>query len=609
MDKKQAHMKIPLSDLQKEAILHGSGPLLVAAGAGSGKTRVLTQRLIHLLESGISADKIIAITFTNKAASEMKSRITQDIRVVKSRHSSNPSNSNNSDTPNISNGALAPQMPFVGTFHSFCAKILREEAKKLGRDSNFVIFDSNDSKKIVRDLAKEMDLSGDKKTVPKLRKSISRIKNKLLDIKESDEKTRALYEAYEKELKKQNAFDFDDLIEKVVRLFKEHSEILKKYQKKYSYVLVDEYQDINEAQYILLKYLCKEHGNINVVGDDQQSIYGFRWSNFTNFLNFEKDWPEAKIVKLGQNYRSTSNIVNAAASVINNNKLQRPKKLFTENKEGSFVQIVGTKSQEEEADTVIRRLVEGNVENDKAILYRTNAQSRAIEAALNLNSIPYEIFGGITFYERKEIKDIISALRYATNPKDKISRERIEKTFRKSVSGELLDNLPKMAQSLTILELLGYFLKITDYFELIKKKFDNAEERIENISELIYFAGTFDNLSEFIERVSLLQATDKLDKSSEQPIKLMTIHLAKGLEFDEVYLIGASEGLLPHQKSLFSEDDLEEERRLAYVAMTRAKKRLQISFFGFASRFLYEIPSELVEFQGASAPETEIFID
>src|SRR3990167_5268061 len=577
--------QIALSGPQKEAVEHGEGPLLVAAGAGSGKTRTLTQRLIYLIRKGVEPKRIVAITFTNKAAGEMKSRIEKELG--KKTFS-------------------AP--PFIGTFHSFCARILRKEAKKLGRTPSYVIFDNNDSEKLIRKVLKTVD-HPKVKTPAKIEKEISRVKNNLENPEGLENPAREIFEKYESELKRQNAFDFDDLIEKVVKLFKNDEATLEKYQKMYSYILVDEYQDINAAQYELIKLLAAGHRNINVVGDDQQSIYGFRWSDFTNFLNFEKDWPDAKVVKLGENYRSTGNIVAAAASVIENNKLQRKKKLWTTNESGESITVIGAEDEDEEADYVVRTIIErGKVES--AILYRTNAQSLAIEQALNFNSIPYDVFGGIRFYERKEVKDIVATLRYAMNPKDEISKDRIQKTFVKKVREELIENLPRRAKDLSPLELLGYLLKTADYFNYLAGQFQNSEERAENVAELIKFAGAFDSLTELVERVSLLQSTDRIKDSEEPPIKLMTIHLAKGLEFDDVYIIGVSEGLLPHQRSLMSEEELEEERRLAYVAMTRARKRLYMSFYSFASRFLYEIPPELVEFTNRNRFNDEtIYID
>ena len=584
--KNQVDEKVPLSDPQREAVEHTGGPLLIAAGAGSGKTRTLTQRLIQMIKSGIKPSKILAITFTNKAADEMKKRIYRDL------------------------GERTPaEMPYVGTFHSFCARILRKEARHLGRTSSYAIFDSDDSKKIIRKVLKSTNHKGTEAPA-KTGREISRIKSNLLEIHDLEEPMKTIYETYESELKRQNAFDFDDLIEKVVRLFKQNPAVLNKYQMKYSHVLVDEYQDINTSQYELIKLLCQKHKNITVVGDDQQSIYGFRWSDFTNFLNFEKDWPEAKVIKLGENYRSSGNIVRAAAGVIKKNKLQRPKELWTSNTPGDPIKIVGAKDADEEAAIIVGTIMKRGRRTDTSVMYRTNAQSRAIEQALNFNSIPYDIYGGIRFYERREIKDIVAALRFAMNPKDELSKDRIEKTFRKKAREELIENLPKHAGKLDILELLGYILKTTDYFEYLAAHFKNSEERAENVAELVKFASSFSSLPEFVERITLLQATDRTGEGEEKNVSLMTIHLAKGLEFDDVYIAGASEGLLPHQRSLLAADELEEERRLAYVAMTRARHRLHISFYDFASRFLYEIPPELIDFATADQlGEQTIYFD
>ena len=557
--------EISLSSSQLEAVSHGKGPMLIVAGAGSGKTRTLTERLTHLINSGVPAVRIIAITFTNKAAEEMRSRI-------KSR------------------------VPFIGTFHSFGAKILRKEAGPLGRTKNFVIFDADDSLKIIKKLLVSREVPT-RYSPPKARYEISKIKNNLIDPSELDNWLMVAFNEYENELRRQNAFDFDDLIEKVVQLFRLHPEVRKIYQNKFNYILVDEYQDINLVQYVLVKLLGEGHRNLNVVGDDEQAIYGFRWSDFTNFLNFEKDWPEAKIVELGENYRSTATIVKAAAAVIGNNKFQRPKDLWTRNDPGKPVKVIGAENAEEEAEAIARDILKEQ-SKEFAILYRTNAQSRALEQALSFNSIPYEVFGGLKFYERKEIKDLVAGLRYALNPRDELSRERLEKTFRRAPARELVQNLPELAAKLSLIELIGFFLKTTSYFEFLRAKFENANDRIENVSELIQFASTFKSLPDFLERISLLQPMDGLKANSPQRrVRLMTIHLAKGLEFDSVYVAGVGEGLIPHQRSLASEAELEEERRLMYVAMTRAKYNLTLGFYGLASRFLYEIPPELIDFK------------
>ena len=568
---------------QLMAVRHGKGPLLIVAGAGSGKTRTLTQRLAHLIQDGIPPRRIIAITFTNKAAGEMRSRV-------------------------------ASSAPFIGTFHSFGASILRREGKRLGRTRNFVIFDADDSLKIIKKVVLALDLP-ERYSPPKVRYEISKIKNNLLDPAGFDDWLKQTFSEYEAELRRQNAFDFDDLIEKVVELFRTSPDILKKHQSRFDYILIDEYQDINLAQYALVKLLGAGHRNLNVVGDDQQSIYGFRWSDFTNFLHFERDWPEAKIVELGENYRSTKNIVRAASAVIGNNKFQRPKDLWTENDVGEQVKVIGAEDAEEEAEAVVGDILK-NSWPESAVLYRTNAQSRAIEHALSLNSLPYEVFGGLKFYERKEIKDLIAGLRYALNPRDELSRERLEKTFRKAPARELVLNLPTLAVKLSLLELIGFFLKTTSYFEFLAAKFENAEDRIENVTELVNFASTFKTLPEFLERISLLHPLDEVNLSAGAPpgkrVKLMTIHLAKGLEFDSVYVVGVAEGLLPHQRSFYSEAELEEERRLMYVAMTRARRNLTLGFYGLASRFLHEIPPELIDYslaQDISPTEKEIYLD
>lgn len=577
-----------LSDSQIEAVSHGQGPLLVTAGAGSGKTRTLTQRVIHLIEKGVSPERIVAITFTNKAANEMKERIKKGVK-------------------------KRSKLPFIGTFHAFSSHILRLEAKKIGRSSNYVIFDDKDSLRVVKKTVQSLSLSEDKKLSPaQLKKDISKAKMDLADPNELNEILKEVFLEYEKRLLDQNAFDFDDLIEKAVHLFLEDKNTLEKHQNRFDYVLVDEYQDINFMQYQLIKLLSQKHNNLNVVGDDQQSIYAFRGADIKTFLDFEKDYPKAKIVHLGENYRSTSNIVKAAAGVIDNNRFQIKKKLWSQNEDGSHVKVIGNRSANEEADLISEQILASNF-RESAILYRTNAQSRAIEQSLNYHSIPYQVYGGVKFYERKEIKDILAPLRFALNPKDEVSKERIEKTFLKAVREKLIAELPEAGRQLSLMELIGYILKTTDYFEYLSRKYDNAEDRTENVRELINFASEFKSLEEFIEKVSLLQSNDKINILGEEnaPVKLMTIHLAKGLEFDNVYIAGANEGVLPHHRSYFSEEELEEERRLMYVAMTRAKKNLSISFYTLSSRFLYEIPPELVKFKTADSleEEAEIYLD
>ncbi len=586
-----------LNQNQLEAVKYSGGPLLITAGAGSGKTKTLTSRLAYFLSQGISGKQIVAITFTNKAAEEMKKRTL----IMLEAEQSSLNKLNDSD------------LPFIGTFHAFGAKILRRESSFYGRTGSFTIFDENDAIKIVKKILKEGDFDKFRYPFGTVRKHIARAKDELSrDF--SDEQLSYIYDRYEIELQKHNAFDFSDLIEKPTRLFMSSSEKLSNYQNYMRYFLVDEYQDINAAEYQLVKLLSNKEKNISVVGDDHQSIYSFRSADFRNFLNFEKDFPNAKVIILDQNYRSTKNIIAAAAAVINHNKYQRPKTLWTENQNGEPINVYGFRSAEEEADWLAQSI--DNAKNS-AILYRTNAQSRPIEQSLVFHGIPYVVYGGLKFYDRKEIKDIVSALRYATNPADELSKNRMLKEFKKTRIRPIIDTLPEMASTLSPVEFIGYLLKETNYTESLRSD-KNFEDRMENISELISFAHSFSTVAEFIERVSLLESTDqpKTNNTSSPralaPLRLMTIHMAKGLEFEKIFLVGASESILPHSRSIFKEESIEEERRLMYVAMTRAKKELSISFFKNASRFLYEIPPELVIFNNSEytyKDEDTIYLD
>lgn len=586
-----------LNKKQLEAANHINGPLLIVAGAGSGKTRTLTNRLINLLKNGIAPENILAITFTNKAAQEMKNRI-----------SGNSSEINNFDRL------------FVGTFHSLGASILRKEAKLLDRTAGFTIFDNDDSRSLVKKCVKNFNIplkEKEKLTPAYLEREFSKMKDELVDFEseywqapsDRDELIKEMFLDYENNLRLNNAFDFDDLIEKPVRIFQKFPEALSKYQDRYKYILVDEYQDTNTSQYNFVKLLAGKHGNLGVVGDDQQSIFAFRGSDYRNFLNFEKDWPGVKVVLLEENYRSSSNIIEAASCVIKNNKFQKSKKLWTRNAGGDLVKVVEHKNADYEADWIVEQL-EINPHKSVGILYRTNAQSRAIEQALIASDIPHQIFGGLRFYERKEIKDIVAALRYASNPKDSVSLERLEKSFNKAPYLELKDQLPQKGKEMKPIELIGYVIKTTDYFKYLMKNFTNHFERAENVKELIDFSSNFENLVDFLERILLLQPMDGEKKVKKVPVNfgvvnLMTIHTAKGLEFDSVFVVGANEGLLPHQMSYRDENGIEEERRLMYVAMTRARKNLCLNFYSLPSRFLYEIPPDLVEFMGKKSLDDE----
>ncbi len=571
-----------LNPKQQEAVNYEGGPLLIVAGAGSGKTKTLTGRVVKIMQKGANPASILAITFTNKAAKEIKDRIMAS--------GINISQSNS---------------PFLGTFHSFGARILKEEAEKEGRNKNFTIFDADDSLSLLKKIMKQYNISKEKYKPSELLRNFSAIKSELLNPEGNLETIpERLFKEYEEELKKNNAFDFDDLIQKPVKILKENPEILRKYQERYKYILVDEYQDTNTAQYTLVRFLAEKHRNLSVVGDDAQAIYSFRGADYRNFLNFEKDYPGAKVIKLEENYRSSGNIIRGASGVIKNNKNQKPKELWTSKNQGDPIRVISAKSQEFEAEFIaktIKDILRRKEPNKSiAILYRTNAQSRAIEQALIRADIAYKIFGGLKFYERKEIKDIISGLRLASNPFDSVAVERIKKTFYKAVAEKVISNMTSAGSSgVGILDLINTFLGTSDYFAVLKSEFGNSRERIENINELIAYAGEFSSLPEFLEQVSLLQSSDEQNKKDlfgkEPTVNLMTIHLSKGLEFGTVFLCGVTEGVLPHERSYATTEDMEEERRLMYVSMTRAKEELYITYSSVPSRFIYEIPQELVQ--------------
>jgi len=442
-----------LNPKQTEATRVQKGPLLIVAGAGSGKTKTLTSLLSSIIKSGANPGNIVAITFTNKAADEMKSRI--GLKKGRARDQMDKRQ------PKIGTG----NQPFVGTFHSLCVKILKNEAEKVGRAQNFSIYDADDSLRMMKFVLKKLNLPSDSYKPAALSRKISKIKNELLEGEDIGGKNISrIYEAYESEMKNNNAFDFDDLLEKVVRIFQSSPTTLNKYRAEFKYILVDEYQDINTSQYWFIKLLANEHKNLFVVGDDAQSIYKFRGSDFRNFLNFEKDWPDAKVVLLEQNYRSTKKIIRAASELIKKNELQKVKELWTDNSEGDQVKVLETENEDDEANRVLDEL-QNELENGNEIsfLYRTNAQSRAIEQALLERGITYEIFGGLRFHARKEVKDILATLRFALNPKDSVSKERIEKTFRKKPGKQIISELPELALKLSVAELIGYVLKETDY--------------------------------------------------------------------------------------------------------------------------------------------------
>ena len=601
-----------LADLNPEqhaAATHESGPLLIVAGAGSGKTKTLSSRIAHLIHSGIPSDRILAITFTNKAAKEMRERAAKFL----------------SYSPDL-------KPSFIGTFHSWGVKFLKEEGRALGRREYFSIFDDDDTLRVIKEICKSLDLDKEQYNPLMFRSRISAIKNELRNASDfletgahMDDIIYKIFECYEAALTKNNAFDFDDLVEKPVRIFMKFPEVLAKHQNRYDHILVDEYQDVNTSQYQLVKFLAKKHQNLSVVGDDAQSIYKFRGSDFRNFLRYDSDWPEAKVIKLEENYRSTGNILAAATGIIKNNKMQRPKVLWTKKHTGEPITITGVPGADDEAYYIISQISQIFVKDKKAeiaILYRTNAQSRPIEQSLLQNAIPYNIYGGLKFYERMEVKDVLCALQYAANSENALVAQRIRKNFGKKEGDFLLLHMPRLGREKKIVELIDFFLENTKYLEYLEKNYKNYLERIENINELIAFAGTFNDagLPAFLEQVSLVSSLDapnggtQTEDESRQTggrrqntsiVNLMTVHSAKGLEFNYVFLAGCNEGLMPHERSYGRSDEIEEERRLMYVATTRAREKLFITFYNTPSRFLYEIPSEITVFKNNSITPRE----
>jgi len=607
---------------QKTAIEAPNTPLLIVAGAGTGKTRTLTLRIAYLIQKGVPPSQICALTFTNKAAEEMQRRI---LKIISKHKNLDEQIKSFQENP-----------PFMGTFHALGARILRSGATFFGRTPSFTIFDDYDSlqliRKIIRTIKKNQNRKDSKNdpealTPAKIRDRISKIKNGMISKAKLEKSERAvdqmilgIFDTYETGLQEHNAFDFDDLILKPVQLFNHRPEVLQKWHTKFSYFLVDEYQDINQVQYQLIRLLSKATENISVVGDHHQTIYSWRGSDIQMFLNFREHWPLGKMVFLGENYRSTQNIIKAASGLIEHNT-EKPKgleeqTLYTNNLPGELITIAEMNNENAEAVWIAKTILE-KIRTEKkqfAILYRTNAQSRAIEQALIDYNLPYKIYGGVRFYERLEIKDILAAVRFAANRRDTLSIERLQKNMGKRRTEEIVNSIG----ALEILDpgaLIEKFLETSDYFEYLEKNFINATERKENIAELIRFAQGFDRVEDFLERATLLQSTDTSSNQSghtthqeeknQEAVTLMTIHMAKGLEFDFVFIAGATEGILPHQLSVENPKSIEEERRLMYVAMTRAKQKLFISFYGIPSRFLAEIPTETTEFDGTRALDDE----
>lgn len=631
-----------LNDKQYEAVINTKGPCLVIAGAGSGKTKVLTHKIAYIMqEENAKPWDILAITFTNKAANEMKERIANLV------------------------GDNVKDM-WVGTFHSICVRILRRFIDRIGFDTSFIIFDTSDQKTLIKNCLKDLAIDDKLFNERSVQSEISNAKNEMLEPSQytakamgdyRKEKIATVYELYQKRLKENNAIDFDDIINYTIKILMENPDVLEYYANKFKYVLVDEYQDTNKAQFTLITLFASKNGNITVVGDNDQGIYSFRGADISNILNFEKDFPGTKIIKLEQNYRCTGNILKAANAVIKNNEVKYAKKLWTENEIGNLPKVYMADNEYDEGTYIAEQIEHLRREeyykySDFAVLYRMNTQSRAIEDILRRENIPYKIIGGLKFYERKEIKDIIAYLRLIQNTSDNLSLKRIINEPKRGIGKTSLDSIEEMAnregismykiikeaekyglnriylksrefinaieelrekqKDLSISELIKLTLKKTGYIKALEdEKTIEAENRIENLDEFLTVAIEFEeqfaenSLSDFLEGITLSSDLDNMEET-EDSVTLMTLHSAKGLEFPAVFLVGMEEGIFPGFKSIGEPQELEEERRLCYVGITRAKENLFLTcskkrtIFGSTScnavsRFLKEIPKELLD--------------
>ena len=639
-----------LNPAQREAVEAIKGPVLILAGPGSGKTKVITHRVAYLVKlCGVSPHHIMAVTFTNKAAREMRERLEQLL------------------------GQTAEALS-LGTFHAICARILRREGKAIGLDSSFVIYDEDDQLRLMKQVLEELNLDPKQYAPRALRSAIGAAKSRLISpggyaqrvSSYFEEIVHRVYQRYQQLLSQGRAVDFDDLLMKTVQLFQDHPQILNRYQSRYVHILVDEFQDTNIVQYMLMKQLTGKHRNLCVVGDPDQSIYSWRFADLRNILSFEKDYPEAKVVFLEQNYRSTKTILEVASDVISANVQRKPKELWTENEDGTPVTIIESYNAEEEAQSVVNEIEKLTVQEqlplkDCAVMYRVNAQSRALEETFLRYGVPYKLIGGTRFYQRREVKDIIAYLKLIHNPQDNVSLTRIINVPARGIGPRTLSQLqswakahdtslfealkqvshpdsvgtkqalsPRIVQALagfdaliseltaqshelSLSDLVNEILKHTRYREYILDK-EGGEEKWENIMELRSVAGEYDELdteealTTFLEKVSLVSDIDELDEKADA-VTLITLHQAKGLEFPAVFIVGLEEGILPHRKSSDDPEQMEEERRLCYVGITRAKKRLYLlrsyhrSLFGGStanppSRFLQDISPHLIRPRG-----------
>jgi len=598
-----------LNKEQKEAVIHTEGPAIILAGAGSGKTRVLVHKVLYLIvEKRVAPQNILMVTFSNKAAGEMKERI-------KSLLHSFPL-----DTPGE---------PTVATFHSLCARILRRSGVKIGIPHNFVIYDTTDQLDTIKDCYEKLELSIKDIRPRAALEAISSAKNQMITEEQYvkfargyiQEKVAKIYPLYQNLLAERNALDFDDLLNKTIDLLKKSPETLEFYQDQFRYVLVDEYQDTNVSQYRLTKYLAGKHNNICIVGDFSQSIYSFRGADYKNLEKFRTDFPDAKVYKLSQNYRSTQTILDAAHSIISNNNSHPVLKLWTDNKEGDEISIFQAENEHKEAEYIVRMINSKKQYNpdfklsDVAILYRMNAQSRTIEEIFLHYGIPYKLVGGVRFYDRKEVKDVLSYISYLSNQQDAAALKRIQKLgkrrFEEFEFYRQEFNEANYAEKKETINIIDEVLKRSGYLERYDTEDSEDRARLENIKELRSVAIEFPDLIQFLENVALVEQEympdGQIEIENDDAVTLMTMHAAKGLEFKMVFIVGLEEGLFPHSRALFDFGDLEEERRLCYVGVTRAKEHLYLTYakqrviFGqrntaTPSRFIFELPDEVLEY-------------
>lgn len=588
-----------LNEQQKEAVLHTKGPALVLAGAGSGKTTVLTTRAARLiLEENVPTNAIMLVTFTNKAANEMKQRIQK---------------------------LTGSSLPLAGTFHSLSSKILRKDGYLIGLDSNFVIYDSNDQQSLMKEIYKAKGIDAKTYNINATKATISSAKNELISASDYENYAQGsfqnhvakVYHWYQQALQQAQAVDFDDLLVKLVLLMQNNQHIREKYQNMIEYVLVDEYQDTNKAQYTLTKLFAKPHDNVFVVGDFSQSIYAWRGADYRNMLNLSQDFTDLTEYSLEQNYRSTQTILDAATEVISKNKSHPILKLWTTKSESEHIKLLETQTGDEEAQEVIKKIRQASRDyslSDIAILYRTNAQSRLFEEALIYNHIPYKLVGGTKFYDRKEIKDLLSYLRLVVNPLDTISLQRVQKIGKRKYNDfETWRSNQENVTELHPVEALKHIFEKTLYLEFFDRKDPDDMSRLENIEELVTVASQFTSISSFLENIALIQDnyfidTDGNKADDQQSVTLMSLHSAKGLEFSVVFMVGMEDGLLPHSRSLLDIEQMEEERRLCYVGITRAKDHLYLTYarsryqYGSSSnslrsRFIADIPNYLLDIE------------